>query len=527
MPVVLAEPVADEASLITTRRIKDALWPRVDFYDKQWEMIDSAENNSQTYVYAGNGLGKDFVIAFIVLATFLKSLKLGKTCRILTTSVKEEHLDVMWGEIGRFIMTAEYPLLANKGGPLVVNNLEIRRASEQDSKNPLSYLKGMVAGQNMDAFAGHHAEVTLGVGDEGSGLDDLVLNKMQGWAKRLMFIGNPNPCNNFYYRNIKGGDLPRNDGSGTFFRKVIRIRALDSPSVRYSLAQKRAGLKVTDEEIVPGVITYGKYLEALATWDELKLYAGIHAEFYEGASLRLFPVDWLNEAEGRAAMLPKMRKAKGGGCDPAEGGDKTALAAVDEYGLIALEVHKTPNTDDVVNLAIDFIKRWEIPPDRFVFDRGGGGKQHADRMYAMRSAAGNRLFPVRSVGFGESITLPVKYGIHNVPTRREVSEERYEYKNRRAQMYGELSEAMDPGLPGLRFAIPAVYSELRRQLSFMPKRFDQEGRMFMIPKQNPKDPDDPETLIKLIGHSPDEADAVALAYHGMRHKGTTVTIGVV
>lgn len=207
MPVVLAEPIIDEASLITTRRIKDALWPHVDFYDKQWEIIDSVEQNVETYVPAGNKLGKDFVTAFIVLVTFLKALKLGKTCRIVTTSVKEEHLDVLWGEVGRFVTTAEYPLLATKGGPLVMNNLEIRRVNERDSKNPLNYLKGMVAGSDMDAFAGHHADVTLAVGDEGSGLDDLVYNKFQGWAKRMLFIGNTNQCTNFFYRNIRAGDL--------------------------------------------------------------------------------------------------------------------------------------------------------------------------------------------------------------------------------------------------------------------------------------------------------------------------------
>lgn len=187
--------------------LNEALWPGAYFYDKQQEVIYSVERNVETHVVAANKTGKDWIAANVVLNMFLRALKEGKTCRIVTTSVKEEHLDVLWGEIGRWVATASAPLTANRGGPLVVNNLEIRRANEPDPKNPLSYLKGMVAGEDMDAFAGHHAEVTLAVGDEASGLKDLMHNKFQGWAKRFLYFGNPNPTNNFWRKAIEQGDM--------------------------------------------------------------------------------------------------------------------------------------------------------------------------------------------------------------------------------------------------------------------------------------------------------------------------------
>lgn len=187
----------------TMRDLKKVLWPHYHFYDKQWEIIQSVETNVETYVPAGNMLGKDFTTGFIVVARFL----LKKTTRIVTTSVKDEHLNVLWGEIGKFIQTSKYPLDVRKGGPLIVNHREIRKVVHGE-RCPISYLKGMVSGSNEgEGLAGHHAPDTLGVGDEASGLDDKVYKQFQGWAKRMLFIGNPFDCNNFFKRGVTAGDL--------------------------------------------------------------------------------------------------------------------------------------------------------------------------------------------------------------------------------------------------------------------------------------------------------------------------------
>lgn len=307
-----------------------------------------------------------------------------------------------------------------------------------------------------------------------------------------------------------------------YHRKVIRIRATDSPNVRLALAQIERGIEPTHETVVPGVLSWREYQNRRANWDKVKQCVSLDAEFYEGSELLLYPPDWLNLAEERARTLPRVRKAKGGGCDPAEGGDRTSMAAVDEFGLIEQVSKKTPNTDLIVQEAIAFMRKHEIPPDRFVFDRGGGGKQHADRMRGMG-------YNVRSVGFGEGLAPDPRYGKAPVRIRKEEKECRYEYLNRRAQMYGELSESLDPDLPGVRFAIPAEYTELRRQLAPMPKLYDKEGRLFMLPKNkrnpDPTNPSTEKTLVELIGCSPDEADSLVLACHGMWHRSTNLVVG--
>lgn len=185
---------------------KELMWPDVTFYDKQIELIYSVLHNNETYVPAGNMLGKDFVSGFIAIYFFIAF----REVRVITTSVKDDHLRVLWGEIGRFVQTARYPLAAEDGGPLICNHRDIRKRVPDEKGHliecKISYLRGMVS-EKGEGMAGHHAEMTLCIGDEASGLDDVVYTQADTWAKRHLYIGNPNACENFFKKNIKAGDL--------------------------------------------------------------------------------------------------------------------------------------------------------------------------------------------------------------------------------------------------------------------------------------------------------------------------------
>lgn len=217
------------ASVNDPIRFAKAMWPRVEFYNKQREIIYSVRNADETLVTAGNMLGKDFVTGFVALSFFLRPQMYfdpeyvrevesrrsadnphPHTVRIITTSAAEKHLMVLWGEIGRFATTARYPVLARRGGPLVINSMEIRYAHEAEAKVPLSYLVGKVSAKR-EGMSGHHAAYTLAIADESSGVDDEAYDEMTRWCKRFLGIGNPNPCNNFFYRGVKKGDK-RYDG---------------------------------------------------------------------------------------------------------------------------------------------------------------------------------------------------------------------------------------------------------------------------------------------------------------------------
>lgn len=489
-------------------RLKDLLWPDVYFYDKQREVIKSVWEDDATYVPAGNMLGKDFTSGFICLAYFLTR----RPCRIVTTSAKADHLRVLWGEIMQFIMSSRIPLTEDRGGPLVVNHQEIRW-KHRGVQCPKSYIVGMVASKDSIAsMQGHHvANIgdgvprTLFVSDESSSVPDDYEKMANTWANRQLVFGNTWPCDNFFKRGVKAGTLMSEDGRRCY-RRVIRIKATDHPNVRLGLAQKARGQVPTDEVLVPGK-TYGEYEKNLATWDKVEQCVKLHAEFYEGSEVMMFPAEWLNRAEQIAvALRGQKRVAKAIGVDSAEGGDKTAWAAVDDFGLIELIAKRTPDTDIIPGETIAFGQRHGAPPENWVFDRGGGGKQHADKLR-------KQGFNVRTVAFGEAPSLELKRGMYPMADRKDMKEERYVYVNRRAELYGELRLDLKEG-----WAIPPEYQELRHQLSPIPLMYDGEGRMRLLPKHK-KDPESTEkTLTELIGHSPDEADATVLANHGRRHK---------
>jgi hypothetical protein len=502
--------------------LKNKCWPHVRFYREQIDVVNSVEKNVETYVTAGNKLGKDFVAGFIIVNFFLRALKCGKTCRVVTTSVAERHLKVLWAEIGRFVMTSKIPLLDFHGGPLVLQSQEIRRAEEQQSRNPLSYIVGLVS-ESGEGLAGHHADWTLGVVDEASGSKDKAFEMLQGWAKRLLIFGNPNACENFFKAGVKAGDL-KAQTNNHYDRKVLKITADNSPNVRWAHYQIKHGMQPTDEVVTPGVLTWGEYQQRRRTWDKIRQCVGLDANFYEGAEVLLYPTAWLDRAHDIDLSLKgTKRRGKALGCDPGEGGDKTAWAIVDDRGLLHMESIQTPDTSKITGRTIALGREWGVPPERWLFDRGGGGKEHADRLRQMG-------YDCRSMGFGEAPYLEAKRGLVRVEERKENKEDRYAYKNRRAEMYGDLRTLLDPSATPLGFGIPMHCTELRRQLAPLPLWYDEEGRLFLPPKQRkPTDKEDSEkiTINKLIGCSPDEADAFVLAVYAMSHKSRRIWAGAI
>lgn len=301
-----------------------------------------------------------------------------------------------------------------------------------------------------------------------------------------------------------------------YYRRVIRIRAADSPNVK-------AG-----RPVIPGVLTLEEYEKRRATWDEVRQAIGLDAEFYEGAQVLLYPPAWLDRAERLADLLRAervKRQPKAIGCDPGEGAASTAWAAVDDWGLVELLSKKTADTSVIVAETIAFGRRHGVPPDRWVFDRGGGGKQHADRL---RAGVGHPpvRYPVRTVAFGESLAPEPQRHRAFFSERVELREERYTYVNRRAQMAHALRLLLDPAENEKGFALPREYTELRRQLAPMPLLYDGEGRIRMLSKAKRSENSTEKTLVDLLGASPDEFDAVMLAVHGMQQGDNRPRAGV-
>lgn len=193
-------------------------------------MIYSVRDNDETVVVAGNQLGKDYVAGFIAVSAFLcpfaywpkeyvYAVEATRSAanphphavRIVATSVRDDHLDVLFGEANRFITGAEPSLLESKGGPLLCTHHNIRRVVGRNRLGPelcpISYVSGIVSKKG-EGMAGHHAPYTLFIGDEASGIEDTTYEAAQGWAKKMLIFGNPLPCENFFRKAVDGGDLP-------------------------------------------------------------------------------------------------------------------------------------------------------------------------------------------------------------------------------------------------------------------------------------------------------------------------------
>lgn len=187
-------------------------WPDVYFYKQQRMVIESVRDNEETYVVAAHEVGKDFVTGFICLWYFLTH----HTCRIITTSVKDDHLRVLWGEIGRFIDTCRYELRADKGGILLCNHRDIRKVIDRKTGAicNISYLQGLVS-KTGEGMAGHHADYTLFVADEASGIKDEVYRRASTWMDRALILGNPYPSGgNFFEKAVEAGDILAMDDDG-------------------------------------------------------------------------------------------------------------------------------------------------------------------------------------------------------------------------------------------------------------------------------------------------------------------------
>lgn len=494
---------SDPLKQINPLKLQRMLWPDVTFYREQRQIIESVVENDATYCPAGNMLGKDFVAGFLSLWFFLAH----RVVRVVTTSVKDDHLRVLWGEIGNFIQTSRYALDSYSGGPLLVNHREIKKYVGGDLCKK-SYLLGTVSAKG-EGMAGHHAPHTLLIIDEASGVDDEVNSQGGTWAKKKLILGNPNPCVNFFYSDVKAGDLPA-PGGKRFYRKIIQVKAEYSPNVRFALKQKKRGIEPTGETIVPGVLSWDEYQKRRLTWDKMRQTIGLDAEFYEGEEIKLFPPNWILHAIGLYAGT--FRQTKAMGVDTAEGGDNTTYCGVGESGLSFLLSEKTPDTSEIPGRVIELIKEHNIPPGNVYFDQGGGGKEHVDLLRKLG-------YNVNAVFFGEAATekKTFKRQWKSRSEKLSILETRHAYKNRRAELYHKASLRMNPAYGGFAL-IPESegeqYAELYRQLRVMPKLLDGEGRYYLPPKR-PRPGSKEESLIQMLGCSPDEADAFVLACWGL------------
>jgi len=212
-----------EPKIVDPIELMRVLWPDMYLYKQQKEIVYSVWENDETIVPAGNMLGKDFVSGRLVPVFFLTR----QPCRIITTSAKDDHLRVMWGEIRQALKESVVPLLKEDGGPLIATHRELKKIYK-GSECPLSYVRGMVSSTDSIAgMQGHHANPnipdgiphTLFISDESSSVPDEYFRMARTWAHRMLILGNPWACTNYFFKSVEG-DPSGNDPGGDILAKV-------------------------------------------------------------------------------------------------------------------------------------------------------------------------------------------------------------------------------------------------------------------------------------------------------------------
>ena len=248
--------------------------------------------------------------------------------------------------------------------------------------------------------------------------------------------------------------------------------------------------------LIPGLLTYEEYLRRDATWDEAKRTTRLHGRFYEGDQALLFPTHWLGSAMHHDRWQEaerRQRTVEAIGVDVAAGGrDDTCWTLVDRAGVVDQIVMDLANTMEIVGRTVRLIEEHNLPASRVAIDAGGGGKQIADRLQ-------EQGYYVRAIGFGES------------------ADDSQAFKNRRAELYGNLRRLLDPERESGGFLLPPLNAELRQELAVLPLQYDSEGRMFLPPKERRTNQAVHQTSLReLLGRSPDRADSLALAAWALR-----------
>lgn len=503
----------------------ELIWPDVRLYDKQAQIMYSFRDNQETFVHAGNGLGKDYIAALCALWFFCSR----RPARIVTTSVKSDQLDdVLWGEIRNFIDTAKYKL------PIHYNHMKIRQVRGDGTFVPKAELVGQVVNKG-EALLGRHLDrgpngepTTAVIFDEASGMEAKTIESADTWAHCKLAIGNPYDCVRFK-EICKAGDQKAEYGRNGGLRvKVINIAATDSPNVQYGFAQLRRGEVPDDRIIVPGLVSYATYRQRREVWDPIRQSIGLDGQFYEGAEIRLLPNEWMVAAEDRFLTATGRPVGKGMGVDTAQGGDNTCWCVVGDKGLLDLVSMKTPNTALIPRKTIALMQKWGIKPSDVIFDAGGGGKEHADVLR-------EKGYKVRTIAFGGSASTVNPFKRNKSRTERiDDTETAYVFKNRRAELYGLLRQTFDPSYSTGFYVDPDLWNRkrpdggpsLKEQLAVFPLLYDEEGRMYLPPKNKKHKDDTQNCLTDMIGCSPDEGDAFALANFARLVKLTTGGVGI-
>lgn len=454
--------VTDPAGWVR-RKLRESTW------SKQKEIMESVRDNRRTAVHSCHGAGKSH-IASRVAGWWIDCHPPGEAFVVTTAPSWAQVKVILWRYIGQMFRKAK----KDDRFPGRVNQTEWLIGDE-----PIGYGR-KPADEDEEGFQGVHAKYVLVIVDEAAGIPSqlwtAILALLTTSDCRVLAIGNP---------DYEGSPFSRICAPGSAWN-VIHIDGLATPNF-------------TDEQTVPGLLDQ--------TWiDDLVSDYGIDSPQYVAKVRGLFPTDnstgiipwsWVHQCRGIDALerVGPLRVPIMLGVDVGGGGDLTVIR--ERCGPVAGR-RWAENTDDseiIVDAICKAIR--ETGATEVKIDFGGIGFGVVGS--ARRRVPAEVEWPVtiRAVNFGAKAKDPDKY------------------LNVRAELWWEGRLRSKPGTVepwDLSDVDDRTMADLTEPQWFETK----EGRVQVEAKAE---------VQKRLGRSPDDGDALLLAFYDPPAEDEEVTVG--
>lgn len=442
-------------------------------WSKQRELLEAVVKHKKVAVKAGHGVGKSMSVSRLI--AWWVAVHPKEQTRVITTAPSWEQVEgVIWTEL---------QIAHDKAGGAVPGVItgdckwRIGRFVVAKGRKP--------ADRNKHGVQGTHAPFVLAVGDEACGLSGEIIeglaNIVTGDQCRILLIGNPDDPNTRFGQLCDGSPT---DGSSGFSKAgwyVINISVLDNPYF-------------TGEDVPEDLLVHMPKEDYL---DDKRKEVGegsplwiskVLGQFPEDTADGVIPSSWLEKARRRQDewTAEKLRVVHLGiDVGGSDNGDKTVVW--ERRGPL-LGRRWDFQMKDHIKLAVHIVNIIsETGAHAVKIDVTGVGHGLAQilRSYGEQ---GHHNAVVLDVIFGGRAHDPVRF------------------KNIRAEMFWMMRELVQQEAVDLRVLGPKEPGDrVCAELTMPNYKLDPTGRVVITPKEEIKE--------RLDGRSPDDADAVLMAYY--------------
>ena len=438
----------------------------------QGEILQSVRENPRTAVRSCHGIGKTFTAAMCIL-WFLYTHPKAIVLSTAPTWRQEEKL--IWKEIRSAYREAIIPL----GGNLLPKTPELHLIHDE------WYAAGLSTNEP-DRFQGFHEEHILVVVDEAAGVNLEIFEAIEGIltssGARLLLIGNPTAIGTpFYEAFMKPG------------YKTFHVSAYDTPNFTFCgiTAEDIANDTWQDKakEIpYPRLITPQWVSDRYKAWGEgsAPYQVRVLGNFPQQGDDTLIPLLWIELSMERWEETEAGRPIQIGVDVAAYGSDKTVIAIRKGTKLTELQVYSQKDTRETAGLVEKAAREHE-----------------------------SLQIKVDEIGIGRGVVDSLEEdGYDNVGVNvAEKSSDSERYHNLRAELWCNLRELLNPEKEPI--ALPPD-DELLSELASVKYKVDSHGAIQIESK---------DEMRKRLGHSPDRADAVVLAFARPEYEGFAESFG--